>query len=119
MAVRGIGIDIVKVPRLKQLVDRWDRKFLDRVFTDTELDYCFSARRKHEHLAGRFAAKEAVIKALGEKIPWKSINVESERNGRPFVLVERDEGKDNLNENLHISITHLEDYALAIAVLET
>lgn len=119
LAVRGIGIDIVKVPRLKQLVDRWDRKFLDRVFTGSELDYCLSARRKHERLAGRFAAKEAVIKAVGEKIPWKSIKVESESNGRPFVLVERDEGKDNLKENLHISITHLEDHALAIAVLET
>ncbi|MFB6214951.1 MAG: holo-ACP synthase [Candidatus Bipolaricaulia bacterium] len=118
MGVRGVGIDIVKVPRIKRLVDRWDRKFLDRVFTEPELDYCLSGRRQHEHLAGRFAAKEAVIKAVGERLPWKSINVESGSDGRPFVLVEGDKGEGNSKENLHISITHLEDYALAVAVLE-
>ncbi|MCF7889652.1 holo-ACP synthase [Candidatus Bipolaricaulota bacterium] len=119
MGIRGVGIDIVKVPRIRRLVDRWGRKFLDRVFTGPELDYCLSGRRQHEHLAGRFAAKEAVIKAVGEKIPWKSIKVESEPNGRPVVLIESDEKIVVSQEDLHISITHLKDYALAIAVLET
>lgn len=117
MGIRGIGIDIVKVSRIENLVDRWDHKFLDRVFTGSELDYCLSARRRHEHLAGRFAAKEAVIKAVGVKMPWKSIEVELDRNGKPFVLIDSDEKRNISKKDLHISITHLEDYALAIAVL--
>lgn len=119
LGIRGIGIDIVKVPRIEGLVDRWEHKFLDRVFTETELDYCLSGRRQFEHLAGRFAAKEAVIKAVGIKMSWKSIEVGSDRNGRPFILIDSDDEEEIISRgDLHISITHLEDYALAIAVFE-
>ncbi|MBS3786595.1 holo-ACP synthase [Candidatus Bipolaricaulota bacterium] len=119
IGIGGIGIDLVKVPRIKRLADKWGRKFLERVFTKAERDYCLSGRRQYEHLAGRFAAKEAVIKALGIKIPWKSIKVESDRNGRPFVLVESDNEKTIFSTgDLHVSITHLEYYAIAIAVVE-
>lgn len=118
MGIRGVGIDIVKISRIECLVDRWSRKFLNRVFTETELDYCLSNRRRYEHLAGRFAAKEAVIKAVGIKLPWKSIEVLSGSYGRPFALVDDGAEKGISKENLHISITHSEDCALAIAVLE-
>ncbi len=119
MVVRGVGIDIVKVPRIKHLVDKWESRFLERVYTESELDYCLTNRRKHEHLAGRFAAKEAVLKAFGVKLPWKSIEVLSESNGRPVALVGSDKAIGYSEENLHISITHIEDYALAMAVLES
>jgi len=118
MSIRGLGIDLVRVPRIRHLVDKWDRAFLDRVFTGHELDYCLPKRRRYEHLAGRFAVKESVIKAIGKKIPWKSIEVSSEPNGRPYVTVNSDYRRDISGENISISITHLENYALAIAILE-
>ena len=117
MSIHGVGIDIVEVKRLERLAKEWDKDFLNRVFTEDELDYCTSRRRVYEHLSGRFATKEAVVKALGKKLPWKSIEVLSKSNGKPFVSV--DGSRENFpNENLHISITHLPDYALAIAILE-
>lgn len=118
MGIRGVGIDIVRVPRIKDLVDKWGNKFLERIYTESELDYCLTNRRRHEHLAGRFAAKEAIVKAVGKKLPWKSIEVLSESNGRPVALVYDDKEEGFLKENLHISITHIEDYALAMVILE-
>ena len=113
-----MGIDVVRVQRIRHLVDKWDSAFLDRIFTGPELEYCLPKRRRYEHLAGRFAVKESVIKAIGKKIPWKSIEVSSEPNGRPYVTVDGDYGRDISGEKFSISITHLENYALAIAVLE-
>ncbi|MFB6291371.1 MAG: holo-ACP synthase [Candidatus Bipolaricaulia bacterium] len=118
MSIRGVGIDLVKVARLERLVDKWDDEFLNRVFTEEELEYCLTKRRKYEHLAGRFAVKEAVIKAVGEKLPWKSVEVVSGQNGRPFALVPDDEREAFSPEDMHVSITHVENYATAIAILE-
>jgi len=118
LGIDGIGIDIVEVGRIEKLTVEWGQKFLDRVFTEKELEYCLSSRRRYEHLAGRFAAKEAVVKAVGKKLPWRSIEVDSGRNGRPVASVDLpDEGLE-FKRGLHVSITHLRDYALAIAVIE-
>lgn len=118
MEVRGVGIDIVEVARIENMVGEWGSEFLDRVFTERELEYCRGNRRQYEHLAGRFAAKEAVIKAFGERLPWKSIEVISDRGGRPVALISSD-SEDVSREKLHVSITHLEEFALAIALLES
>ena len=101
------------------MVETWGEDFLDRVFAGSELAYCLSNRRKYEHLAGRFAAKEAVIKATGRKFPWNSIEILSEEDGRPSVRLSLDDPKEIPSEaNLFLSITHQEDFALAVAVYE-
>lgn len=118
MAIRGVGIDMVSVSRIEELVRGWDRKFLDRVFTRSELDYCLSRSRQYEHLAGRFAAKEAVIKAIGEKIPWKSIQIDSGQRGKPFVSIDAGNNNFDAKGDIHLSITHVEDYALSLVLIE-
>lgn len=82
-----LGVDIVNVDRIKRVMDELPR-FVNRVFTKGELDYCLSKPRPHEHLAARFAAKEAAFKALGSGWPhlsWHDIEV-TRQNDEPPVL---------------------------------
>ena len=65
MMVKGIGVDLVQIPRMRRVVKRWQDRFLRRVFTDAEIAYCRKRRDPVPHLAARFAAKEAALKALG------------------------------------------------------
>ena len=90
MPILGHGIDIVETARVKRLVDEHGQRFLDRCFTPAEQAYCAaSPKRYYEHLAGRFAAKEAVLKVLGTGwrggIMWTDIEVLKESSGQPRV----------------------------------
>jgi len=104
-----VGIDIVEVIRMKNMIDRYGDKFLNKVFTDDEIQYAGNKHRISESLAGRFAAKEAFIKALGRKVPWKLINV-LQRQGKPYIeyLGERYDG---------VSISHERAYAVSVVVI--
>ncbi len=112
--IYGIGIDAVDVPRFKSAIDRWGDKFLSRLFTDDELSYCLGKKRPELHLAGRFAAKVSLIKALGRAVRYKDIEIERDNSGRPFLKV------DGLEEGLKISIsiTHDGDLSLAETIIE-
>lgn len=115
MAIKGIGVDLVAVERIERMVDSWGEKFLTRVYTDEELQYCLPKRRKFEHLAGRFAAKESFIKAYGEKLSLKDIEVISLENGEPALRLVSD--SQNLRGQVHLSITHESSYALAMLII--
>lgn len=122
--IRGIGIDLVQIPRMREVVARWEERFLHRVFTDHELAYCRSRRDPVQHLAARFAAKEAGLKALGTGLSmgvhWRELEVRRERgepptmvlSGRCRVLCEARGGRRML-----LSLTHDGDYACAEAIL--
>ncbi len=115
--VFGMGTDIVEVHRIQGLADRWEGKFLDRVFCSEELDYCLPAINRYERLAGRFAAKEAVIKALGRRVPWKSIKVLPNEQGKPLVHLSSSTAVEELRRSgVHVSISHTERYATATAL---
>ncbi|MFW6049409.1 MAG: holo-ACP synthase [Candidatus Bipolaricaulota bacterium] len=115
--VCGMGVDIVEVDRIQNLVDRWEGRFLDRVFCPEELDYCLSSRNRYERLAGRFAAKEAIIKAIGRWVPWKSIAVLPDDKGKPLVYFSPSPAVDGLEgSGFHVSISHTENYATATAL---
>ncbi len=118
MSIKGVGVDLVRVARIEKAVRRWGDKFLDRVFTGDELEYCLSRRRRYEHLAGRFAAKEAVIKALGKRVSWKSVEILPGNHGVPEVDFPR-EGIEGVSPEakVNLSITHVEELAAAFAVL--
>jgi holo-[acyl-carrier protein] synthase len=79
MNILGIGIDATDIPRVAELVDKYGTRFLDRVFTPGEIAYCTKRRNPAPHLAGRFAVKEAAMKALGtgqsQGVMWKDIEV--------------------------------------------
>lgn len=120
----GIGIDLVKNDRIKKAVERWNRRFLDRVFTQSERDYAFSRKTPYPHLAGRFALKEAVMKALGGGFGsgprWKEISVTASlTDGRSDPPRLKITGKTKtLMESLgfneaRFSLSHDGDYSIA------
>src|SRR5262245_65817472 len=91
MAVRGIGVDIVRIGRMRDVIARWDERFLRRVFTPGEIAYCQSRRDPVQHFAARFAAKEAGLKALGTGlrlgINWRELEVRRERGQAPVLVL--------------------------------
>jgi len=124
--IYGIGVDLVKVQRIELAVKRWDRRFLDRIFTPIEQAYCYRHKKPMIHLAGRFAVKEAVLKALGTGlslgIRWIEIEVVNRTNGQPTVRVSGKVEKlmrENHVEAIHVSISHDTDYSIGEAVLST
>ena len=114
------GVDIVEISRVERMVKRWGSRFLDRVYTKRERDYC---ENKYNSLAARFAAKEAVMKALRTGrvgIGWKDVEVVIVKNGAPSV--EFHGRAETLGEQLAIrqislSLSHSEQYAVAFVVL--
>jgi holo-[acyl-carrier protein] synthase len=117
------GIDMVECARLAEMIDKHGRKFLDRVFTPVELDYCLDKKRSIEHLAGRFAAKEAVLKVLGtgwrDGIAWTDIEIRNSPSGQPQVkLVGRcRQIADELGlASILVSISHIGTHAIASAI---
>jgi len=120
----GLGIDIVSVTDIQQSMIGSER-FVDRVFTSGEQDYFESKPNKYQHYAGCFAAKEAVVKALGtgwnEGIQWKHMEVKHESTGKPrieLVLNAKKQAELLQVKSIHISLSHTEQYATAIAILE-
>jgi holo-[acyl-carrier protein] synthase len=118
--VVGIGIDIVEIARIRRLMDRWQDRFLQRVFTEAEIAY---ARRRHDpaqHLAARFAAKEATLKALGTGLSmgvrWREMEVRRGRGQPPELTLSgrtAELGEARGIRRLHVSLSH--DAGLAVA----
>ncbi|HLL88635.1 MAG TPA: holo-ACP synthase [Tepidisphaeraceae bacterium] len=124
MPIVGHGIDIVETARVKHMVEEHGQRFLDRVFTPAEQAYCAkSPKRYFEHLAARFAAKEAVLKVLGTGwrggIAWTDIEVLRETSGQPKIALtgecERIAGELGIAQ-WHVSLSHIETHATASAI---
>ena len=123
MEIIAHGIDLVDFPRIEQMISRHGERFLNRVFTAAERNYAESNKNKMEKLAGRFAAKEAVLKLMGTgwrgKIAWTDIEVINNPAGRPEVNLHGEVEKiaDKLGiKHVSISITHTGNFAIASAV---
>ena len=122
--VLGIGVDIVSVSRIRDLLERQGDRFVERVYTETEREYCTKFRDPAERFAARFAAKEAVAKAfssgIGEQLNWKSVGIVSGERGQPEVHLD-EKGKALLRqvggENVAISLSHTEESAIAFAAI--
>ena len=112
------GVDIIESDRVKESIEQLGDKFLNRVFTDKEIEYCESRKnQKYQHYAARFAAKEAAFKAVSGQIDdkynvcWKDFEVTNDEKGRPSIkLVGIDEKSI---ENIDISISHCKKYTVA------
>jgi len=111
----GIGIDLLEVSRIQKAVER-NARFLDRVFTEKEIQYSQPKKNKYQHLAARFAAKEAFFKAIGKSVAWTDVEVVNEPSGQPRLLVHAKE--DFGFAHCHLSLSHLAEHALAIVILE-
>jgi holo-[acyl-carrier protein] synthase len=120
--VFGIGIDIIEIDRIKNSVEKYGNHFLDKVYTKTELEYCMAKANKYQHLAARFAAKEAVFKALttgwNQEIGWQNIEIYNEPNGMPMVKLKGELSTFLTNgKNLKISMSHSRDYVTCVAIM--
>lgn len=121
--IYGIGIDLVRIDRMKEVVEKWGEKFLNRVFTVNEINYCYEKKDPYLSLSVRFAAKEALIKAIGARvtIPMTDIEVINHDSGMPAIKTcGRLEGffKDSSIHQVHLSLSHEKDYGIACVVLE-
>ena len=116
------GTDIIEIERVKKSIEETDGRFCERVYTKDEIEYCESKKiQKYQHYAARFAAKEAIFKAISSKldskyeIEWKDIEVKNDQNGRPVVNLD-DKFMKNI-ESIDISISHCKQYAVATVVV--
>lgn len=123
--IAGIGVDIVDIGRIQALLDRYGDRFLARVYTEGEKGYAMSGANRAERLAGRFAVKEAVMKALGtgksQGILWRDVETLRGRLGKPEVHLHGQAvkwAKLHGVGKLHASITHDAGKALAFVILE-
>jgi len=110
--ILGIGVDVVEIARIQRAIEQRPR-FLQRIFTPAEQEIV----RVAEEAAGRWAAKEAMIKAIGYRIPWQTMEVLRDWAGKPLATVKRDIGRGPIR--MHVTITHDAGLSIAFAVLES
>lgn len=124
MPIVGHGIDIVETARIRESVEEHGERFLDRVYTRAEQAYCSRNKKRYfEHLAGRFAAKEAVLKVLGTGwrggIAWTDIEILPEPSGQPIIRLSGECLRIATEQGIarwHVSISHIETHATASAI---
>lgn len=121
----GSGIDIIEVPRLARMRERHGERALRRIFTDAELSYCLRLERSAPSLAARFAAKEALYKALGTGIgsggAWVEAEVVRGENGRPTMRLHGAAARTAAElqvRAIHLSLSHTAEFAVASVILE-
>jgi holo-[acyl-carrier protein] synthase len=126
MSILGVGIDLVEVERIERLIDRQKEKFLQRVYTPDEIDFCMKKARPAVHLAARFAAKEAAAKALGtgfsKGVRMRDIEVVSSASGPPQVRLHGAAAKlyDALGgKKILLSLSHTAEQAVANAIISS
>ena len=117
------GVDIIEVNRIKESIENLGDKFLNKIYTSSEIEYCNSKNNmKYQHFAVRFAAKEAIFKAMSNllkdkyEITWTDVEIINDEKGRPVVHFLK-EGYDI--EQIDISLSHLKEYAIANCVIIT
>lgn len=115
--IRGVGVDIVRVRRMKEALSRTPR-LRERLFTEAEREYCETRPEPFQHYAARLAAKEALTKALGWRPKWQEMEVEVDRKGKPRLLVKGALSQKLKGFTLHLSLSHEGEYALAVVVVE-
>ena len=122
----GMGIDIAEVDRIAQSIERFGARFLQRIYTEAEIRYCDSKANRAERYAGRFAAKEAAMKALGTGwnygVRWRDCEVARMPGGRPTMRFHGKAGEFAAKlgaRNIALSISHTEDQAIAHVILES
>lgn len=122
--IKGIGIDIIEIDRIREAVEKYNNSFLGKVFTEKELKYCRNRKAlKYPELAVRFAAKEAYAKAIGtgikgfgrsnHGIAWRDIEILNNSHGKPLIYI-----RGRISERVQVSLSHSRDYAVASVYVE-
>lgn len=121
--LKGVGTDIIEISRIEKVIKRYGAKFLNRLFTQKEQQYCQKHKTSSRHFAGRFAAKEAIAKAIGSgigrEIQWTDIEILNDSSGKPEVYFSEKARLLLGNLECHLSISHCKEYASAVAICLT
>src|SRR3989338_1008774 len=119
----GTGIDIIEISRFKNAKKKWGKNFLTKVFTKNEIAYSKKRRFQDQHFAARFAAKEATLKAFGDKLTsirnWQDIEILNDKSGRPYIIFHKSAKRLKTKEKIKdviISMAHCKDHAVATAI---
>jgi len=120
LLIKGIGSDIIEIERIKRSISKHGQKFLEKLFTAKEIDYCLQHKLLQRHFAGRFAAKEAIAKALGtgigKHLEWQDIEILNNTLGKPEVFLSKKAYQAFDHPKLLLSISHCKLYATATAI---
>lgn len=115
------GTDIIEIDRIKKSVDESGTRFVNEIYNQEEIDYCESKKMaKYQHYAARFAAKEAIFKAISNRLDnkfeltWKDVKILNDKNGRPEIVFLRKKPKEL--ESIEISISHCKEFAIAYVI---
>lgn len=121
-AIQGIGVDIVEVQRMKTSLKESNTALMKKLFTEREIAYCNSKKRPHEHFAARFAAKEAVSKAMetgwSGKFRWKDVEVVNKPSGAPRIILHDHVAAMLAKSKVHLSLSHTKTTVIAFVVIE-
>jgi holo-[acyl-carrier protein] synthase len=119
---KGIGCDIIEIARMRTSIERHGLHFLNRLFSQKEQDYCYKFQDPTPHFTGKFAAKEAISKALGTgfgaNLSWKDLEILNNHLGKPAVFLSESAFQKFQNPMILISVTHCASYAVAFAIWE-
>lgn len=107
-----IGIDIEEINRIQRAHKKWGERFLEKIYTKKEIEYCFIKQNPYPSLCGRFCAKEAVIKATSGSLSFKEIEIINDKNGKPAVFI------NGSKSDIKISLSHSKQYAAAVAITQ-
>ncbi|HTR80933.1 MAG TPA: holo-ACP synthase [Bacteroidota bacterium] len=120
--IQGIGVDLIEIQRIQASIDEFGETFLRKIFTDVEIAYCQSRKNPVQHFAARFAAKEAVSKALSTgwsgEFEWKNVEVTNELSGKPNVILHGKTAGALEKSKIHLTLSHSESAVVAFAVIE-
>lgn len=121
--IKGIGIDIIEVSRIKEAIEKYKDRFQNKIFTQEEINYSLQFKGKeYVHLAARFAVKEAFSKAIGTGITqgfkFLEISTQNLESGEPILVLSGNTLEKYQNFKFHISISHTETNAVAVVVME-
>jgi holo-[acyl-carrier protein] synthase len=121
----GTGVDIVEIERIRKIIERQKERFIDRVFTQAEQRFCKKYRDPSPHFAARFAAKEALFKALGtgwaKGVTWLDVEVRRQKDEAPGLFLSGEAEKRSVRlgaGRVHLSLSHSEQWAVATVILE-
>jgi holo-[acyl-carrier protein] synthase len=119
MSVYSVGVDLIEIERIDNLLEKYGDKFLKRIFTEVEIDYCQKKKDKGSY-AARFAAKEAVFKVTGlglaKGMTWKDVEVINDERGKPGIRLYGKTADLLKNKEIHISLSHSKDASIAMVV---
>jgi holo-[acyl-carrier protein] synthase len=121
LLIKGLGSDIIEIERIKRSISKHGHKFLEKLFTEKEIIYCQQHKLFQRHFAGRFAAKEAIAKALGtgigKMLEWKDMEILNNSVGKPEVFLSEKAYALFNKPNILISISHCKSFATATALI--